>query len=131
MKKLLCAFLMVLFCTAFARAESYDLNLPDPEGGPDTTIVGYVVYFWEEANPDRKFRYVTDGTTRVPDIGDTLNLTPGNTYAFVVVPYTMPNIPIGESEPLFWQYGERPILENDLPIRIFIDKPSIISIDQQ
>lgn len=128
MKKLLCALLMVFFCAAFAWAE--DLNITAPEVGPDVTIAGYVVYFWAEASPDKKFRYVTDGT-HVPDIGDTLNLTPGNTYAFMVVPYTMPNIPIGESEPVVWQYGEKPILENNLPIRIFVPGPSIISVDQQ
>ena len=130
MKKLLLIFCTLFFCTALAWAENDALSWEQPAVGPDVTVVGYVVYFWDDANPDRKYRYVTDGT-QVPDIGDTLHLTPGNTYAFVVVPYTMPNVPVGTSEPLVWQYGDGLLLENDLPIRIYIPGPVIISVEPQ
>jgi hypothetical protein len=130
MKKLLIALLMILFCTGLAWAENEALTWPVPEVGPDTTIAGYAVFFWDEANPGTRHQYITDGT-EVPDIGETLNLRPGGTYSFVIVPYTLPDIPLGDSAPLVWQYGEGLTLENDLPIRIFVDKPSIISIDSQ
>jgi hypothetical protein len=131
MKKFLAALAIVLFCASFAYSATLNWDaVPDTD---DYTISGYVVYFWSGEDPglDQRDSYLVDGATSLTNIEQTLNLLPGTTYTFTVVPYTTFNV-LGEESP----YAEflcesRPLPENSLPTHIYIPGPINITIGAQ
>jgi hypothetical protein len=73
-------------------------NPPEVEG----IIDGYVVRYWDEADPSKVFNYATPGPFLL-DFEKTLNLTPGHRYAFTVAAFNI----YGEgpqTDQFLWEY---------------------------
>jgi hypothetical protein len=131
MKKLLVILLIVLLYVSFAYGSTLNWDtVPDTD---DYTIAGYVVYFWSGEDPglDGRNNYLVDGATSLINIEQTLNLFPGTTYTFTVVPYTTFNVLGEESSYIDFLCESYSLPENSLPTRIYIPGPVNITIEAQ
>jgi len=115
--------LIVLFILMFASIASAATLKWDASTGE---VDGYNVYFTDGVDD---FSHPVGDVTEIPDIDDTLNLTPGKTYIFIVTAWNI----MGESGPSNEAAYETTAVytppENNIPIKITVPLPVIININ--